>query len=921
MRIAVIEQGHREYLLDTFARHPDFAAEIVCFAEEKPSAQSYREFPVIPLSELKGCGCDAVLVAVSHNHHLSRLLTRLHDEKVANVHVLRLFALDTHADFIAGGKFDPACVEQMPGQGEKPYLVHLETHVCDHCNLNCKACNNFSPFVTEPEVADIAQFDADLRQLAKLFSNIGRFFLLGGEPLLEPERCGEMAGIVRRYFPDTELRVLTNALLVQKMTPEFWSCLRENDAVVHISVYPPVLERLEEIEATLRAYGVKYLLARKVERFVKRLTLYPFEDAGFNNDRCGSAGCHYLRGGGLAKCPDGILVGNMAPALGCSPEALRDGKVINIAQEDDGWEVIRRLDSPCDLCRRCTHRRLETITWEPVKGAADAADWLIENRLEYENRKLSGQLREAAEQKEKAEAALRDAAGKMNQQEAMLRDAAGKMNQQEAMLRNASDRVSRQEEELRRAYHKANEQGEELRCARQSAKELEAQLQEERLALSAAEQNVSELKKAVADGEHNLEMKLAELQNTQKEAHNWRTKFEGTNGRLRDKERQFNALDKEYHAVLSSMSFRRGRALTWLPRKVRGGIGWLKEIGKIWGGGQSLVEKLKSKIFPESFLKLNQIFKETVLVGFREYSEIIKTYGDDVTILGCAPKGTGDYYICGLYLEAWLERNNVSKYMFLVSGSAEQRVAELFPAMRGHLHKIIDTFNLRKFRSFVGRDNQKYIYLHHANRFLQTPSLNISSGNMMGYRGLNMVDLYLYCGFDLPADTPKTYPEFETNQQAIDSLFTDNSLIKGKTVLLAPYSVGLRKYQLSPAFWQRLAKELEGNGFSVCTNCAENEAPVAGTRPIFLPYGQVVPFLNAAGCFVGLRSGLCDVISAAACKKIIIHIYKAQFWPAGNSIAYTGLCNMGLCDDAVEIEAREDQEDVLLRDVISHALE
>ena len=29
--------------------------------------------------------------------------------------------------------------------------------------------------------------------------------------------------------------------------------------------------------------------------------------------------------------------------------------------------------------------------------------------------------------------------------------------------------------------------------------------------------------------------------------------------------------------------------------------------------------------------------------------------------------------------------------MFLVSGSAEQRVAELFPAMRGHLHKIIDT--------------------------------------------------------------------------------------------------------------------------------------------------------------------------------------------------------------------------------------
>ena len=55
--------------------------------------------------------------------------------------------------------------------------------------------------------------------------------------------------------------------------------------------------------------------------------------------------------------------------------------------------------------------------------------------------------------------------------------------------------------------------------------------------------------------------------------------------------------------------------------------------------------------------------------------------------------------------------------------------------------------------------------------------------------------------------------------------------------------------------------------------------------------------------------------------KRLLFTYKAQFWPAGNSIAYTGLCNMGLCDDAVEIEAREDQEDVLLMDVISHALE
>jgi len=917
MRIAVIEQGHREYLLDTFARHPDFAAEIVCFAEEKPSAQSYREFPVIPLSELKGCGCDAVLVAVSHNHHLSRLLTRLHDEKVANVHVLRLFALDTHADFIAGGKFDPACVEQMPGQGEKPYLVHLETHVCDHCNLNCKACNNFSPFVTEPGVADIAQFDADLRQLAKLFSNIGRFFLLGGEPLLEPERCGEMAGIVRRYFPNTELRVLTNALLVQKMTPEFWGCLRENDAVVHISVYPPVLERLEEIEATLRAYGVKYLLARKVERFVKRLTLYPFEDAGFNNDRCGSAGCHYLRGGGLAKCPDGILVGNMAPALGCSPEALRDGKVINIAQEDDGWEVIRRLDSPCDLCRRCTHRRLETITWEPVKGAADAADWLIENRLEYENRKLSGQLREAAEQKEKAEAALRDAAGKMNQQEAMLRDAADKMNQQEAMLRDASDRVSRQEEELRRAYHKANEQGEELRCARQSAKELEAQLQEERLALSAAEQNVSELKKAVADGEHNLEMKLAELQNTQKEAHNWRTKFEGTNGRLRDKERQFNALNKEYHAVLSSMSFRLGRALTWLPRKVRGWIRCLKENGLKYTM-RLLFERAAEKLLPESLLKLNQVFRENVLAGYYTYRELILEYGDDISLLGCAPLGTGDYYFCGMYLNAWLKKRNVTNYAFLTKCGAQKAVTELFSVYEGHVIEL-DAMKLRRMRffyGFMGPGGSNYSFLDHQ----ITAPMSITFP-LMGYKNLTILDFYLHFGFGLAWDTPRELPKFEENPTKIGKWFSSNNFIPNKTIMLSPYSSSNQRYVPQMEFWEKLVEYFKRQGFCVCTNCAGKEKPVKGTVGVCVPYSELVPFLDKAGMFIGVRSGLCDIIATSTCKKVVIHTYRNGFWPDGRSISYTGLQNIELCNDVAEMEYKETEKDSLLQSVIDAAVQ
>ncbi len=37
----------------------------------------------------------------------------------------------------------------------KGYIPYLETHLCDHCNLNCKGCGYCSPLVTKETFADI----------------------------------------------------------------------------------------------------------------------------------------------------------------------------------------------------------------------------------------------------------------------------------------------------------------------------------------------------------------------------------------------------------------------------------------------------------------------------------------------------------------------------------------------------------------------------------------------------------------------------------------------------------------------------------------------------------------------------------------------------------------------------------------------
>lgn len=179
MRVAVIENRLKDYVIDIFNRHQDTEIELINFLEWKPNQEQYQGISIGKIEELYNGQFDIILVAIKENRYLSRLLTYLHKRHIQNVYIVRLFALDMQEDFLDETQsmyLHGIKVDCMPKENEKPYLVHLETHVCDHCNLNCKACNNFSPFVKEPSYADIGQFESDLKRLAELFSGIGRFF-------------------------------------------------------------------------------------------------------------------------------------------------------------------------------------------------------------------------------------------------------------------------------------------------------------------------------------------------------------------------------------------------------------------------------------------------------------------------------------------------------------------------------------------------------------------------------------------------------------------------------------------------------------------------------------------------------------------------------------------------------------------------
>jgi cyclic pyranopterin phosphate synthase len=125
----------------------------------------------------------------------------------------------------------------------------LEVHITDHCNLKCAECCSLSPLLPERFV-DPKDMQRDLKLVTSAISPI-YIKIVGGEPLLHPNiiECLKLAKPMAKI-----LSVTTNAVLLERMTDEFWELI---DAIT-ISIYPnPKLKRVEKyIEDKGREFGV-----------------------------------------------------------------------------------------------------------------------------------------------------------------------------------------------------------------------------------------------------------------------------------------------------------------------------------------------------------------------------------------------------------------------------------------------------------------------------------------------------------------------------------------------------------------------------------------------------------------------------------------------------------------------------------------
>lgn len=234
-------------------------------------------------------------------------------------------------------------------------ILSFEIHLAEHCNLNCKGCDNFSP-IAEPSLIDVDVLEKDLIRLSELCDGTAkRIHLLGGEPLLHPDVIDIMR-IVRKYFQNAQIDVYTNGVLLDKQNEEFWETCKNEHINIVVTKYPVKVD-YEKSEKKANQYGVGFEYCNGNEE-VKKLFRITMDTSGMQDEfdsfvRCHRANaCITLKNGKLYTC---TTIPNIEHYNKMFNEKLgvTDKDYVDIYSISDFDEMMEKLAKPVPFCRYC----------------------------------------------------------------------------------------------------------------------------------------------------------------------------------------------------------------------------------------------------------------------------------------------------------------------------------------------------------------------------------------------------------------------------------------------------------------------------------------------------------------------------------------------------------------------------------------
>lgn len=221
----------------------------------------------------------------------------------------------------------------------------------------------------------------------------------------------------------------------------------------------------------------------------------------------------------------------------------------------------------------------------------------------------------------------------------------------------------------------------------------------------------------------------------------------------------------------------------------------------------------------------------------------------------CPFSALGDVYFCMAYLPHFLKQRGRREYIVCVAGNACAKVVALFDDCP------VEIMGQKELDAAV----QAELYTQDKDAFIahQDRPYVVNLPKALYSNRIPLEQIYCCGVFGLPQGTnpfaPKRWKEYPDLQ----------SIEKDHAVILSPYAKSVTV--LPDIIWEEIVSEYLEQGWQVFTNVAGDEKPLKGTIPISPDICEMKSVVERAGTFIGIRSGMCDVIRTADCRKIALY--------------------------------------------------
>ena len=284
---------------------------------------------------------DAVIIAVLNTNSILEIYSFLRKHGIRKIY----WFYDAYLNNPSGDFLEDQCLD-MSGWGLS-IMPHIELHISDKCNLNCKGCTHFSPLFNEVN-AVFEEKIKDLRKIKELFDEIFRIDILGGEPLLNPE-LKDYVVTIRKYLPRTFIQIYTNGILIPKLEDDVFKAIHDANIGISISEYLPTHKMIDQIKEKLNFFNIRYHIAEYDDKqvfnkpiSVSKNTKYPL--------RCISDGCITISDGKIARCPTLMYIKKFNEYFG---QNLPTEGIYSIEEYTDGATLLEDMKKEVPLCRHC----------------------------------------------------------------------------------------------------------------------------------------------------------------------------------------------------------------------------------------------------------------------------------------------------------------------------------------------------------------------------------------------------------------------------------------------------------------------------------------------------------------------------------------------------------------------------------------